>query len=238
MGTVSVMGHLEDEWQNMQNMVFLNYVLPKNSPTCMRVSSIPCGAPKIWKDESLRCCALVKWPKVNVNVMVIVIFLLQLADRQKHLAEERLRVRCNNCSKNLKKLIWNPPLLRHLWSLSKVQNYLSFHRRYGSSLSESEGSKPGRRHSHTIVSMTESDSPPQLPSPTRPLHPSSGKAPLTSVGESAHSIWLPSSKNTHCSSMNVMRLEIFDKPSVSSVIITKDKDLEFLLRGKWLDLYS
>ncbi|XP_044069368.1 neuron navigator 1 isoform X3 [Siniperca chuatsi] len=53
--------------------------------------------------------------------------------------------------------------------------------RYGSSLSESEGSKPGRRHSHTIVSMTESDSPPQLPSPTRPLHPSSSKAPLTNV---------------------------------------------------------
>ncbi|XP_045931976.1 neuron navigator 1 isoform X8 [Micropterus dolomieu] len=53
--------------------------------------------------------------------------------------------------------------------------------RYGSSLSESDGSKPGRRHSHTIVSMTESDSPPQLPSPTRPLHPSSGKVPLTNV---------------------------------------------------------
>ncbi|XP_039654726.1 neuron navigator 1 isoform X15 [Perca fluviatilis] len=52
--------------------------------------------------------------------------------------------------------------------------------RYGSSLSESDG-KPGRRHSHNIVSMTESDSPPQLPSPTRPLHPSSGKAPLTNV---------------------------------------------------------
>uniref|UniRef100_A0A8P4G133 Neuron navigator 1 n=1 Tax=Dicentrarchus labrax TaxID=13489 RepID=A0A8P4G133_DICLA len=57
-------------------------------------------------------------------------------------------------------------------------------RRYGSSLSESEGSKPGRRHSHTIASMTESDSPPQLPSPTRPLHPSSGKVLLTNVGES------------------------------------------------------
>uniref|UniRef100_A0A8C4IEE8 Neuron navigator 1 n=1 Tax=Dicentrarchus labrax TaxID=13489 RepID=A0A8C4IEE8_DICLA len=54
-------------------------------------------------------------------------------------------------------------------------------RRYGSSLSESEGSKPGRRHSHTIASMTESDSPPQLPSPTRPLHPSSGKVLLTNV---------------------------------------------------------
>ncbi|XP_029287839.1 LOW QUALITY PROTEIN: neuron navigator 1 [Cottoperca gobio] len=52
--------------------------------------------------------------------------------------------------------------------------------RYGSSLSDSDG-KTERRHSHTIVSMTESDSPPQLPSPTRPLHPSSGKAPLTNV---------------------------------------------------------
>ncbi|XP_059184896.1 neuron navigator 1 isoform X2 [Centropristis striata] len=52
--------------------------------------------------------------------------------------------------------------------------------RYGSSLSDSDG-KPGRRHSHTIVSMTESDSPPQLPSPTRPLHPSSCKVPLTNV---------------------------------------------------------
>ncbi|XP_069004659.1 neuron navigator 1 isoform X2 [Embiotoca jacksoni] len=53
--------------------------------------------------------------------------------------------------------------------------------RYGSSLSDSDGSKPGRRHSHTIVSKTESDSPPQLPSPTRPLHHASSKAPLTNV---------------------------------------------------------
>ncbi|XP_034021451.1 neuron navigator 1 isoform X2 [Thalassophryne amazonica] len=52
---------------------------------------------------------------------------------------------------------------------------------YGSSMTESEGGKSGRRHSHTIVSMTDSDTPPQLPSPTRPLHFSSGKAPLTNV---------------------------------------------------------
>nr|XP_014268735.1 neuron navigator 1 isoform X7 [Maylandia zebra] len=54
-------------------------------------------------------------------------------------------------------------------------------RRYGSNLSESEESKPGRRHSHNIVSMTESDSPPQWPSPTRTLHPLSNKIPLTNV---------------------------------------------------------
>ncbi|KAM9813300.1 neuron navigator 1 [Neosynchiropus ocellatus] len=53
--------------------------------------------------------------------------------------------------------------------------------RYSSSLSESGEVKPGRRHSHNIVSMTESDSPPQLPSPTRPLHLSSTKTPLTNV---------------------------------------------------------
>ncbi|XP_056128788.1 neuron navigator 1 [Lampris incognitus] len=53
--------------------------------------------------------------------------------------------------------------------------------RYGLSQSDSEGGKQGRRHSHTIVSMTDSDSPPQLPSPTRLLHPCSGKAPLTNV---------------------------------------------------------
>ncbi|XP_008407208.1 neuron navigator 1 isoform X4 [Poecilia reticulata] len=53
--------------------------------------------------------------------------------------------------------------------------------RYGSSLSDSDGSKPGRRHSHTIMSMTESNTPPQLPSPTRLLHPSSSKTTLTNI---------------------------------------------------------
>ncbi|KAM8915475.1 neuron navigator 1 isoform 3-T5 [Spinachia spinachia] len=54
-------------------------------------------------------------------------------------------------------------------------------RRHATSLSESDG-KPGRRHSHNIVNMAESETPPQLPSPTRPLLlPSSGKAPLTNV---------------------------------------------------------
>uniref|UniRef100_A0A1A8FYV8 Neuron navigator 1 n=1 Tax=Nothobranchius korthausae TaxID=1143690 RepID=A0A1A8FYV8_9TELE len=53
--------------------------------------------------------------------------------------------------------------------------------RYGSTLSDSDGSKPGRRHSHNAVSMTESVSPPQLPSPTRALHPPSSRTPLTNV---------------------------------------------------------
>ncbi|XP_061543084.1 neuron navigator 1 isoform X4 [Phycodurus eques] len=52
--------------------------------------------------------------------------------------------------------------------------------RCSSSLSESDGMKPGRRHSHNAAS--ERNSPPQLPSPTRPLHLlSATKAPLTNV---------------------------------------------------------
>ncbi|KAJ3602952.1 hypothetical protein NHX12_030696 [Muraenolepis orangiensis] len=54
--------------------------------------------------------------------------------------------------------------------------------RYSSSLSESSDvGKQGRRHSHTVASMTDGGSPPLLPSPTRLLHPSSGKAPPTNV---------------------------------------------------------
>ncbi|XP_029946724.1 neuron navigator 1 isoform X2 [Salarias fasciatus] len=67
------------------------------------------------------------------------------------------------------------------WGAGSRTSLTHSERRFGSSLSESEGSKPGRRHSHTISSMTESDSPPQLPSPTRPLLPSSSKTPLTNV---------------------------------------------------------
>ncbi|KAG7259728.1 hypothetical protein CRUP_007351, partial [Coryphaenoides rupestris] len=54
--------------------------------------------------------------------------------------------------------------------------------RYSSSLSESsDGGKQGRRHSHTVASVTDSGSPPQLPSPTRMHHVSSAKAPPTNV---------------------------------------------------------
>uniref|UniRef100_A0A3Q3AWD1 Neuron navigator 1 n=1 Tax=Kryptolebias marmoratus TaxID=37003 RepID=A0A3Q3AWD1_KRYMA len=63
-----------------------------------------------------------------------------------------------------------------------------------------QNNKPGRRHSHNVVSMTDSDSPPQLPSPTRTLHPSSCKTPLTNVGECDYSTWLPGSKCSHCRS--------------------------------------
>ncbi|XP_057701403.1 neuron navigator 1 isoform X4 [Corythoichthys intestinalis] len=52
--------------------------------------------------------------------------------------------------------------------------------RCSSSLSESDGMKAGRRHSHN--SASERDSPPQLPSPTRSLHLlSTNKVPLTNV---------------------------------------------------------
>ncbi|KAG9352825.1 hypothetical protein JZ751_017401, partial [Albula glossodonta] len=51
--------------------------------------------------------------------------------------------------------------------------------RYGQPDDEVKEGKE-RRHSHTIVSLTESDSPPQLPSPTAVSH-STGKVPPTNV---------------------------------------------------------
>ncbi|TSM36108.1 Neuron navigator 1 [Bagarius yarrelli] len=51
--------------------------------------------------------------------------------------------------------------------------------RYGSSQSESDAKE--RRHSHTITSMTESESPPQLPSPTHLSQSFAGKTPPTNV---------------------------------------------------------
>lgn len=110
---------------------------------------------------------------------------LQLANRSEHFAKERLGV-------SLSIHFWWYHFYLHCFQLNE---YVIF-RRYGSSLSESDGSKPGRRHSHTVVNMTESDSPPQLPSPTRILHPSSTKTPLTNVGEWNH--WLPGSKTSPC----------------------------------------
>ncbi|XP_016141321.1 neuron navigator 1 [Sinocyclocheilus grahami] len=51
--------------------------------------------------------------------------------------------------------------------------------RYGSG--QSEGEVKERRHSHTITSMTDSESPPQLPSPTHVTQPFLGKTPPTNV---------------------------------------------------------
>ncbi|XP_050968765.1 neuron navigator 1 isoform X3 [Labeo rohita] len=51
--------------------------------------------------------------------------------------------------------------------------------RYGSG--QSDGEVRERRHSHTITSMTDSESPPQLPSPTHMTQPFLGKTPPTNV---------------------------------------------------------
>uniref|UniRef100_A0A3B3Z763 Neuron navigator 1 n=1 Tax=Periophthalmus magnuspinnatus TaxID=409849 RepID=A0A3B3Z763_9GOBI len=85
--------------------------------------------------------------------------------------------------------------------------------RCSSSLSESEGSKSGRRHSHTIMSMTESHSPPQLPSPTRPLHSTTTKALLTNVISRSNSIGPPSdSSDLYGSSPLGSSMSLADRP--------------------------
>ncbi|XP_064882691.1 neuron navigator 1 isoform X10 [Oncorhynchus nerka] len=58
---------------------------------------------------------------------------------------------------------------------------LGYVNRYSSGPSEGQSEGKERRHSHTAVSLTESESPPQLPSPTHMPHLSSGKAHLTNV---------------------------------------------------------
>ncbi|XP_071190885.1 neuron navigator 1-like isoform X3 [Salvelinus alpinus] len=58
---------------------------------------------------------------------------------------------------------------------------LGYVNRYSSGPSEGQSEGKERRHSHTAVSLTESESPPQLPSPTHMPHLSSGKAVLTNV---------------------------------------------------------
>ncbi|XP_041743525.1 neuron navigator 1-like isoform X3 [Coregonus clupeaformis] len=58
---------------------------------------------------------------------------------------------------------------------------LGYVNRYSSGLSEGQLEGKERRHSHTAVSLLESESPPQLPSPTHKPHLSSGKAVLTNV---------------------------------------------------------
>uniref|UniRef100_A0AAY5KP77 Neuron navigator 1 n=1 Tax=Esox lucius TaxID=8010 RepID=A0AAY5KP77_ESOLU len=55
--------------------------------------------------------------------------------------------------------------------------------RYSSGPLESQSEGKERRHSHTAVSLTDSESPPQLPSPNHMPHLSSGKAVLTNVGD-------------------------------------------------------
>ncbi|KAL0978787.1 hypothetical protein UPYG_G00175180 [Umbra pygmaea] len=58
---------------------------------------------------------------------------------------------------------------------------LGYVNRYSSGPLESQSEGKERRHSHTAVSLTENESPPQLPSPTHMPHLSSSKPVLTNV---------------------------------------------------------
>lgn len=69
----------------------------------------------------------------------------------------------------------------NLFSSANIMFALCSCSRYSSSQSESEAKE--RRHSHTIMSMTEAESPPQLPSPTHLSQSFTGKTPPTNVGE-------------------------------------------------------
>ncbi len=90
--------------------------------------------------------------------------------------------------------------------------YAFFRSRYGSG--QSEGEVRERRHSHTITSMTDSESPPQLPSPTHVTQPFLGKTPPTNVGE-----W----------SQTLLRCEAHDWDQSSSIMIWRSLSLSLSL---------
>ncbi|XP_036386458.1 neuron navigator 1-like isoform X1 [Megalops cyprinoides] len=104
--------------------------------------------------------------------------------------------------------------------------------RYGQSDEEVKEGKE-RRHSHTIVSLTESESPPQLPSPTS-VSLSSGKAPPTNVvaptpnGGSAPRIMRSNSIPTHDSAF-----ELYGTSPLGSSLSLADRPKSMIRSGSF-----
>uniref|UniRef100_A0A671SGI6 Neuron navigator 1 n=1 Tax=Sinocyclocheilus anshuiensis TaxID=1608454 RepID=A0A671SGI6_9TELE len=78
--------------------------------------------------------------------------------------------------------------------------------RYGSG--QSEGEVRERRHSHTITSMTDSESPPQLPSPTHVTQPFLGKTPPTNVVHGSVLSLASNASSNYSSQIRILRREL------------------------------
>uniref|UniRef100_A0A3B3R9L9 Neuron navigator 1 n=1 Tax=Paramormyrops kingsleyae TaxID=1676925 RepID=A0A3B3R9L9_9TELE len=78
--------------------------------------------------------------------------------------------------------------------------------RYSSGQAEEEGKE--RRHSHTIVSLTDSGTPPQLPSPTSTPPATSGKTPLTNVVHGSVLSLASSASSNYSSQIRKLRREL------------------------------
>ncbi|XP_077053868.1 neuron navigator 1 isoform X6 [Siphateles boraxobius] len=100
--------------------------------------------------------------------------------------------------------------------------------RYGSGQSDGEGRE--RRHSHTITSMTDSESPPQLPSPTHVTQPFLGKTPPTNVVAP-----IPSSQITRSNSIpaNDMGYELYGTSPLGSSLSLADRPKSMMRSGSF-----
>ncbi|XDV35243.1 hypothetical protein PO909_005224, partial [Leuciscus waleckii] len=100
--------------------------------------------------------------------------------------------------------------------------------RYGSGQSDGEGRE--RRHSHTITCMTDSESPPQLPSPTHVTQPFLGKTPPTNVVAP-----IPSSQITRSNSIpaNDMGYELYGTSPLGSSLSLADRPKSMMRSGSF-----
>uniref|UniRef100_A0A8C9U0M2 Neuron navigator 1 n=1 Tax=Scleropages formosus TaxID=113540 RepID=A0A8C9U0M2_SCLFO len=103
--------------------------------------------------------------------------------------------------------------------------------RYGSGQPEEEGKE--RRHSHTIVSMMDSETPPQLPSPTSSPVAISGKAPLTNVVAPTPSAGTPRMTRSNSIPTQDAAFEIYGTSPLGSSLSLADRPKSMIRSGSF-----
>ncbi|XP_055773941.1 neuron navigator 1-like isoform X3 [Salvelinus fontinalis] len=104
--------------------------------------------------------------------------------------------------------------------------------RYSSGLSEDQSEGKERRHSHTAVSLMESESPPQLPSPTHMPHLSSGRAVLTNVVAPIPS-GAPRITRSNSIPTNDMAFDLYGSPPLGSTMSLADRPKSMMRSGSF-----
>ncbi|XP_026856365.2 neuron navigator 1 isoform X2 [Electrophorus electricus] len=103
--------------------------------------------------------------------------------------------------------------------------------RYGSGQSDGEGKE--RRHSHTIMSMTESESPPQLPSPTHLAQSYPGKTPPTNVVTPIPSSSTPRISRSNSIPANEVGYDLYASSPLGSSISLADRPKSVMRSGSF-----
>ncbi|XP_076870026.1 neuron navigator 1 isoform X3 [Brachyhypopomus gauderio] len=103
--------------------------------------------------------------------------------------------------------------------------------RYGSGQSEAEAKE--RRHSHTIVSLTESESPPQLPSPTHLAQCFPGKSPPTNVVAPITSSTTPRISRSNSIPANEAGYDLYASSPLGSSVSLADRPKSMMRSGSF-----